>query len=187
MEQDQLNNANGQSSTKQDHSNNDSNPDIITSNGDIIESVDDESNADIDIQPYENDMEYLKDGFEVVQEACKVYNFRETNSEEDRFTNTKRPVEALQREANAKLRKANNLFKRRLAKTTAVGGFLPRLELLAAKLKLVHFERMVIVTLGTLIIMFFLEYASLCVYHSIHSKTLISNFIFLLIPLHHPS
>lgn len=111
--------------------------------------LDDEPSSEADIMPYEDDMQYLKDGFEVVQEACKVYNFREKNSEEDRYTSTKRPVEALQREADAKLRKATMHFTRRLNKTKQADGFMPRLELLVSKLKLAHFERMVILTLGT--------------------------------------
>lgn len=118
---------------------------------DNAESLEDEPSSEADIKPYEDDMQYLKDGFEVVQEACKVYNFREKNSEEDRYTSTKRPVEALQREADAKLRKANMHFTRRLNKTKQVDGFMPRLELLVSKLKLAHFERMVILTLGMLI------------------------------------
>lgn len=117
--------------------------------GDIDESVEDDLASDSDVLPYQDDMEYLKDGFEVVREACKVYNFREKNSEEDRYTNTKRPVEALQREADAKLRKATAHFNVRLNKTKQVDAFMPRLELLVSKLKLVHFERMVILTLGT--------------------------------------
>eukprot|EP00177_Eucheuma_denticulatum_P008630 GFKZ01015705.1.p1 GENE.GFKZ01015705.1~~GFKZ01015705.1.p1 ORF type:complete len:1234 (-),score=182.58 GFKZ01015705.1:566-4000(-) len=116
-------------------------------NGDNAGSIDDEPPPDADVLPYEDDMQYLKDGFEVVREACKVYNFREKNSEEDRYTSTKRPVEALQREADAKLRKATMHFTRRLNKTTKSDGFMPRLELLVSKLKLVHFERMVILTL----------------------------------------
>lgn len=112
-------------------------------------SLDDGSTAEADILPYQDNMEYLKDGFEVVQEACKVYNFRERNSEEDRYTSTKRPVEAMQREADAKLRKATAHFTRRLNKTKQIGEFMPRLELLIAKLRLAHFERMVILTLGT--------------------------------------
>lgn len=102
------------------------------------------------VEVYEDDMDYLKDGFEVVQEACKVYNFREKNSDEDRYTNTKRPVEALQREADAKLRKASAMFMNRLNKSKSVESFTPRLELLVDKLKLDHFERMVILTLGML-------------------------------------
>lgn len=107
----------------------------------------DERESATDAEVYEDDMDYLKDGFEVVQESCKVYNFREKNSEEDRYTSTKRPVEALQREADAKLRKASALFIRRLNKTKKAGKFMPRLELLVDKLKLAHFERMVILTL----------------------------------------
>lgn len=110
-----------------------------------------DADGDLDAEVYEDDMDYLKDGFDVVQEACKVYNFREKNSEEDRYTNTKRPVEALQREADAKLRKASALFMRRLSKSKAQGTFTPRLELLVDKLKLAHFERMVILTLGRLL------------------------------------
>lgn len=121
-----------------------------TPNGAIPDSTDNESNPDGDVLPYADDMDYLKNGFEVVQEACKVYNFQEKSSEEDRYTNTKRPVEALQREADAKFRKATTRFTRRLAKTAQAGAFLPRLELLVGKLKLAHFERMVILTLGTL-------------------------------------
>lgn len=123
----------------------------VTQNGETSDVVEEEPEplSDADIMPYADDMEYLKDGFEVVQEACKVYNFREKNSEEDRYTSTKRPVEALQREADAKLRKATMHFNRRLKKTKTVNEFMPRLELLVSKLKLVHFERMVIVTLGT--------------------------------------
>lgn len=122
-----------------------------TENGESPDVVEEEPEpaSDADILPYKDDMEYLKDGFEVVQEACKVYNFREKNSEEDRYTSTKRPVEALQREADAKLRKATMHFNRRLNKTKQANDFMPRLELLVSKLKLVHFERMVIVTLGT--------------------------------------
>lgn len=117
-------------------------------NGTNIDSTDDEHPSDADVKAYTDDMQYLKDGFEVVREACKVYNFREKNSEEDRYTHTKRPVEALQREADAKMRKATTLFTRRLNKTKQVDDFMPRLELLVSKLKLVHFERMVILTLG---------------------------------------
>lgn len=108
--------------------------------------------SDFNNDAYEDDLEYLKDGFDVVKEACKVYNFRDKNSEEDRYTNTKRPVEALQREANAKLRNARARFSRRLNKTKAVSSFIPRLELLVEKLKLDHFERMVILTLGMYIL-----------------------------------
>lgn len=118
----------------------------------------DTDNTELDGEVYEDDMDYLKDGFEVVQEACKVYNFREKNSEEDRYTNTKRPVEALQREADAKLRKASALFMRRLGKTKAQGVFTPRLELLVDKLKLAHFERMVILTLGMCFLLFYFAY-----------------------------
>lgn len=113
--------------------------------GDIVST---ENERDIDSLGYEDDMDYLKDGFDVVREACKVYNFRDKNSEEDRYTNTKRPVEALQREAIAKLRNAKARFSRRLIKTNAISSFTPRLELLVTKLKLDHFERMVILTLG---------------------------------------
>lgn len=111
------------------------------------DSAEEDRTSDSDVLPYKDDMEYLKDGFEVVREACKVYNFREKNSEEDRYMNTKRPVEALQREADAKLRKATAHFNMRLSKTKQVDEFVPRLELLVSKLKLVHFERMVILTL----------------------------------------
>lgn len=115
--------------------------------GDDEDDYDYERESATDGEVYEDDMDYLKDGFEVVQESCKVYNFREKNSEEDRYTSTKRPVEALQREADAKLRKASALFIRRLNKTKKAGKFMPRLELLVDKLKLAHFERMVILTL----------------------------------------
>lgn len=117
-----------------------------------IEGVDCEDDGDPDldaseITPYKTDMEYLEDGFTVIQEACKVYNFKEKPNEEDRYQSTKRPVEALQREAEAKHRKALSRFSRRLAKTRAAGGPLPRLELLVDKLNLDHFERMTILTL----------------------------------------
>lgn len=100
-----------------------------------------------DLAPYKTDMEYLEDGFNVIQEACKVYNFKEKPSEDDRYQSTKRPVEALMREAEAKQRKALSRFSRRLAKTRAAGVPLPRLELLVDKLKLDHFERMTVLTL----------------------------------------
>ncbi|KAI0561190.1 AAA+ ATPase [Gracilaria domingensis] len=119
----------------------------VMENGERSDCTEEETHVETDVDPFKDDMDYLKDGFEVVQEACKVHNFREKSNEEDRYTSTKRPVEALQREANAKLRKAMNLFTRRLTKTTQAGGFLPRLELLVGKLKLAHFERMVILTL----------------------------------------
>lgn len=127
------------------------------------DSVDTEHTSESDVLPYQDDMEYLKDGFEVVREACKVYNFREKNSEEDRYMNTKRPVEALQREADAKLRKATAHFNLRLNKTKQVAEFMPRLELLFSKLKLVHFERLVILTLGTLSAMFVIPPSAVCV------------------------
>ncbi|PXF46186.1 Protein SAV [Gracilariopsis chorda] len=116
-------------------------------NGQKSDGDEEETVVEADVKPFKDDMDYLKDGFDVVQEACKVHNFREKSNEEDRYTSTKRPVEALQREANAKLRKAMNLFTRRLTNTTQAGAFLPRLELLVGKLKLAHFERMVILTL----------------------------------------
>ncbi|CAN8066878.1 unnamed protein product, partial [Agarophyton chilense] len=119
----------------------------VLENGQKPDGAEDNAPTEIDVEPFKDDMEYLKDGFEVVQEACKVHNFREKSNEDDRYTSTKRPVEALQREASAKLRKAVTLFTRRLTKTTQAGGFLPRLELLVGKLKLAHFERMVIITL----------------------------------------
>lgn len=100
-----------------------------------------------DLAPYKSDMEYLEDGFNVIQEACKVYNFKEKPSEDDRYQSTKRPVEALMREAEAKQRKALSRFSRRLAKTRAAGVPLPRLELLVDKLNLDHFERMTVLTL----------------------------------------
>jgi SpoVK/Ycf46/Vps4 family AAA+-type ATPase len=115
---------------------------------DIDGAVDDIDDVEVDdLGPYKNDMEYLEDGFSIIQEACKVYNFKEKSSEEDRYQSTKRPVEALQREAEAKQRKAVYRFSRRLSKTRQAGGPLPRLELLVNKLKLDHFERMVILTL----------------------------------------
>lgn len=117
-----------------------------------MEGVNDDEDGDVDldaseITPYKSDMEYLEDGFTVIQEACKVYNFKEKPNEEDRYQSTKRPVEALQREAEAKHRKALSRFSRRLAKTRAALVPLPRLELLVDKLSLDHFERMTILTL----------------------------------------
>jgi SpoVK/Ycf46/Vps4 family AAA+-type ATPase len=116
------------------------------------DGVDAEEDADGDgeageITPYKSDMEYLEDGFNVIQEACKVYNFKEKPSEDDRYQSTKRPVEALMREAEAKQRKALSRFSRRLAKTRASSVPLPRLELLVDKLNLDHFERMTVLTL----------------------------------------
>lgn len=133
-----------QSKTSKD-SDNPATDDEVTANGHNTPDTD----INNIISPYADDMDYLKDGFEVVQEACKVYNFREKNSDEDRYTNTKRPVEALQREADAKLRKASALFLKRLNKSKTHTSFTPRLEMLVEKLKLDHFERMVILTLGT--------------------------------------
>jgi hypothetical protein len=115
---------------------------------DLESGEDDIDDGDVDdLGPFKNDMEYLEDGFSIIQEACKVYNFKEKSSEEDRYQSTKRPVEALQREAEAKQRKAVYRFSRRLHKTRQAGGPLPRLELLVNKLNLDHFERMVILTL----------------------------------------
>lgn len=119
-------------------------------NGDKSGFAEEEPVVEGDVKPFSDDMDYLKDGFEVVREACKVHNFREKSNDDDRYISTKRPVEALQREANAKFRKAVSLFTRRLSRTTQSGNVLPRLELLVKKLKLVHFERMVILTLSKL-------------------------------------
>lgn len=127
----------------------------VLENGETLDEIDraaadedDEEDDDAkDLGPYKTDLDYLEDGFTVIQEACKVYNFKEKSTEEDRYQSTKRPVEALQREAEAKQRKAFSRFSRRLSRTRAAGGPLPRLELLVNKLKLDHFERMVILTL----------------------------------------
>lgn len=115
--------------------------------GEECDGEEGDGEGDGNLPVYKSDMEYLEDGFNVIQEACKVYNFKEKPSEDDRYQSTKRPVEALTREAEAKHRKALSRFSRRLAKTVALDGYLPRLELLVRKLDLDYFERFVILTL----------------------------------------
>jgi hypothetical protein len=126
------------------------NPDVI-GNGNVIgnavdDAAEEDEEASGDVGPYKDDMDYLEDAFHVIVELVKVANFKE-KTEEDRYQNTKRPVEALQREAEAKQRKAFSRFSRRLAKTRALAVPLPRLELLVDKLGLDHMERMIILVL----------------------------------------
>ncbi|KAI0562144.1 hypothetical protein FGB62_65g012 [Gracilaria domingensis] len=84
----------------------------VIDNGERSDCTEEETHVEADVDSFKDDIDSLKDGFEVVQEACKVHNFRERSNEEDRYTSPKRPVEARQREANAKPRKAMNLSTR---------------------------------------------------------------------------
>lgn len=100
---------------------------------------------------YDDDMEYLKDGFEVVQEVCKVFL---VSCEEQRggtvLEHEAPRCGAAPHEVDAKIWMESALFSRRRAITNATDSFTSRLELLVDKLRLRHFELMVILTLGTI-------------------------------------
>lgn len=105
------------------------------------------SNAEALDRPYEDDLEYLEDGFALVTIRIRKF-FLSLDDDKDSYQMSlrqKRP-EAIARELDAKERKALARWSRRTSLTLA-GKWQPRLERLGARLGLNDLEKLIILTL----------------------------------------
>lgn len=114
---------------------------------DISKSVQDDTKP----SPYQTDLEYLQDNFELIESLIKARK-TELNDDVMFIRPDQRKPEAVIRELKARARGLRTKIEKRLETTRQVGAWLPRLERLSELRQLETFEKNVLLVLtGTMV------------------------------------